>query len=85
MAENRQRDASGDFQDEDGQRKKKKKVEASLDELSGMGEKTLASLKEAGIKTVADLLEAKLEGLMKIKGIGQKKAEKLIAEAKAKK
>jgi len=65
--------------------KKKKKAEVSLEELSGLGEKTLASLKEAGIKTVADLLEAKLEGLLKIKGIGEKKAEKLLSEAKAKK
>ncbi|MDO8661971.1 MAG: transcription termination factor NusA [Candidatus Omnitrophota bacterium] len=65
--------------------KKKKKAEVSLEELSGIGEKTLASLKVAGINTIADLLEAKLEGLLKIKGIGEKKAEKLIAEAKAKK
>ena len=65
--------------------KKKKKAVVSLEELSGIGEKTLISLKEAGIKTVADLLGAKLEGLTKIKGIGEKKAEKLIAEAKGKK
>ncbi len=65
--------------------KKKKKAEVSLEELSGIGEKTLASLKEAGINTIADLLEVQLEGLIKIKGIGEKKAEKLIAEAKGKK
>ncbi len=65
--------------------KKKKKAELSLEELSGIGEKTLANLKEAGINTIADLLAAKLEGLTKIKGIGEKKAEKLIAQAKGKK
>jgi len=65
--------------------KKKKKEEISLEELSGLGEKTLASLKEAGINTIADLLEAKVEGLTKIKGIGEKKAEKLVAQAKGKK
>ncbi|MDD2680290.1 MAG: transcription termination factor NusA [Candidatus Omnitrophica bacterium] len=65
--------------------KKKKKAALSLEELSGIGEKTLASLKDAGISTVAELLAAKVEGLIKIKGIGEKKAEKLIAQAKGKK
>ena len=65
--------------------KKKKKAVISLEELTGIGEKTLISLKDAGINTLADLLDAKLEGLTKIKGIGDKKAEKLIAEAKSKK
>ena len=64
--------------------KKKKKAVTSLEELTGIGEKTLTSLKEAGINNIDDLLAAKLEGLIKIKGIGEKKAEKLIAEAKAK-
>jgi len=65
--------------------KKKKKADISLEELSGIGEKTLASLKEAGINSVAELLAAKIEGLTKIKGIGEKKAEKLMAAAKGKK
>jgi len=65
--------------------KKKKKADIALEELSGIGEKTLISLKDAGINTVAELLAAKAEGLTQIKGIGEKKAEKLIAEAKAKK
>ena len=62
--------------------KKKAKAEIPLEELTGIGEKTLASLKEAGINTVAELLKAKPEDLTQIKGIGEKKAEKLIAEAK---
>ncbi|MFA5177368.1 MAG: transcription termination factor NusA, partial [Candidatus Omnitrophota bacterium] len=66
-------------------KEKKKKAVVSLEELSGIGEKTLASLKEAGINTLAELLAAKVEGLTQIRGIGEKKAEKLIAQAKSKK
>ena len=62
--------------------KKKKKKGLSLEELSGVGEKTLESLKAAGINNAGDLLSAGAEGLIKIKGIGQKKAESLIAQAK---
>jgi len=62
--------------------KKKKKEEASLEQLSGIGEKTLASLKKAGISSIDDLLKAKLEDLTQIKGIGEKKAQNLIEEAK---
>jgi len=64
------------------EKKKKKKEEVSLPELSGVGEKTMESLKEAGYKSVDDILSAGIEGLTKIKGIGEKKAEKIIAEAK---
>jgi N utilization substance protein A len=62
--------------------KKTKKADVGLEELSGIGEKTLENLKEAGFNTINDLLKAKLEDLTKVKGIGEKKAEKLIAEAK---
>ncbi len=62
--------------------KKKKKEEVSLESLSGIGEKTLANLKKAGINTIEDLLKAKLEDLTEIKGIGEKKAQNLIEEAK---
>ncbi len=54
----------------------------SLEELSGVGEKTLENLKNAGIKTVEELLKSGRDGLVDIKGIGEKKAEKLIEEAK---
>ncbi|MFA5275795.1 MAG: transcription termination factor NusA [Candidatus Omnitrophota bacterium] len=64
------------------EKKKKKKAEAALPELPGIGEKTLESLKEAGYKNVDDILNATVEDLTKIKGIGEKKAEKIIAEAK---
>jgi ERCC4-type nuclease len=62
--------------------KKKKKEESSLEKLPGVGKKTLASLKEAGLNSIGDILKAKLEDLTKIKGIGEKKAEKIIEEAK---
>ena len=47
-----------------------------------MGEKTLTVLKEAGFNSVEDIAKAKLEDLLQVKGIGQKKSEKLIEEAK---
>jgi N utilization substance protein A len=62
--------------------KKAKKKEASLEDLSGVGEKTLLLLKEAGITTLEGLLKAGPSGLTQIKGIGEKKAGKLIAQAK---
>jgi N utilization substance protein A len=62
--------------------KKKKKEEASLSELKGVGEKTLELFKKAGIKTIDDLVKAGPETLSAIKGIGEKKAEKIIEEAK---
>ena len=63
-------------------KKKAAKEKVSLEELSGVGEKTLASLKEAGFKSVEDIAKAKTEDLTQVKGIGEKKAEKLIEEAK---
>jgi N utilization substance protein A len=54
----------------------------SLRELSGVGEKTLENLSAGGFKTVEDILKADISELTKIKGIGEKKAQKLIEEAK---
>jgi len=54
----------------------------SLEQLTGVGEKTLANLKEAGFHSVQDILKAKTEDLTKVKGIAEKKAVKLIKEAK---
>ncbi|MFA5436979.1 MAG: transcription termination factor NusA [Candidatus Omnitrophota bacterium] len=62
--------------------KKPKKPLASLEDLPGLGEKTIKALKDAGINSLAELIGAEQEGLMKIKGIGEKKAAKLIADAK---
>jgi N utilization substance protein A len=63
-------------------KKAAKKEGFSLDDLSGVGEKIIESLKEAGIKSLDDIIKAKEEGLLNIKGIGEKKAQKIIAEAK---
>jgi len=53
----------------------------SLENLSGIGEKTLASIREAGYNSIEDIIKAGTEGLTKIKGIGEKKADKIIKEA----
>jgi N utilization substance protein A len=53
-----------------------------LTELSGVGEKTLQLLEEAGFIGAEDIAASEKEKLMEIKGIGQKKAEKLIEDAK---
>ncbi|MGD0336620.1 MAG: transcription termination factor NusA [Candidatus Omnitrophota bacterium] len=62
-------------------KKKKKEKAPFLKELSGIGEKTLDNLKAAGISNIEDILKAGVEGLTKVKGIGQKKAESLIEQA----
>ena len=63
--------------------KKETKQEAvALAGLFGIGQTILESLKEAGIKNINDIIEAKVEGLIQIKGIGEAKAKKIIAEAK---
>ena len=62
--------------------KKETKKEASLGELLGVSQKIAESLKEAGIKSLADIAKLETEELTKIKGIGEKKAQKIIADAK---
>lgn len=52
-----------------------------ISSLEGIGEKTEALLKEAGITSVKDILKSTAEDLMKIEGIGQKTAEKIITSA----
>ncbi len=67
------------------QEEKKTKGDAgliSLEELSGVGEKTVVKLKESGFNTIEDIVNADVEDLLKVKGIARKKAEKLIEEAK---
>ena len=78
------KEAKKETKKEDKKETKKtvKKEEASLEDLSGVGDKIIESLKEAGIKSINDIIEAKEEGLVKIKGIGEKKAQKIVAEAK---
>ena len=75
------------IKDKEKEEKKKEEKEGekeivSLKQLSGIGEKTLANLNEAGFKTVEDILQADIKDLTKIKGIGEKKAKKIIEQAK---
>lgn len=62
--------------------KTKEVVPAELSALSGVGEKTVELLKEAGLATLEDIAKAETKALMQVKGIGEKKAEKLIKEAR---
>ncbi|MFC1698634.1 transcription termination factor NusA [Candidatus Omnitrophota bacterium] len=62
--------------------KKGKKKKADLASLTGVGAKTQVALAEAGFKTLAEIAKAKAQDLSKVKGISQKRAEKLIAQAK---
>jgi N utilization substance protein A len=67
---------------QEGKEEKIEKETVSLEQLSGVGEKILASLHEAGFKTMKDILQADIKDLMKLKGIGEKKAKKIIEQAK---
>ena len=58
-----------------------KKVRAEIS-LEGVGEKVLSALIEAGFDTLEKIKEATVGQLTEIKGIGEKKAEKIIAAAK---
>lgn len=80
-----EKEAPAEKKEKKAKKEKKEKKEAALidiDELPGVGEKTLSALKGGGIKTIEDILKAGIEGLTEIKGIGEKKAAKLIEEAK---
>ena len=52
-----------------------------ISSLEGVGPKVEASLKDAGIASIKDILKSTVEDLVKIKGIGQKTAEKIIRAA----
>lgn len=62
--------------------KKEKAKVLSLSELSGVGEKTQEALEAAGFLSLDDIAKAEVEKLTGVKGVGKKKAEKLIEEAK---
>ncbi|MFH0913483.1 MAG: transcription termination factor NusA [Candidatus Omnitrophota bacterium] len=65
-----------------GKLEKEIKEVSPLEQLSGIGEKTLQNLSAAGFKTIEDIAKAKVEDLIEVKGIGEKKAKKIIGEAK---
>ncbi|GAI87510.1 unnamed protein product [marine sediment metagenome] len=60
---------------------KKVKKAIPIGNVKGVGQKA-EILKQAGIKTAKDLAKAKIEQLMKLKGIGEATAKKLINNAK---
>ncbi len=62
--------------------KEPKAKEADFTSFSGVGDKMAESLKEAGFVSVEDIAAAKLEDLLKVKRLGEKKAQGLIKEAK---
>ncbi len=67
---------------EEPKKKKPGAKKSELVNLAGIGEKTQGSLSEAGFKTLAQIAAAEVAELTKIKGIGKKKAEKLITQAR---
>ncbi len=52
--------------------------ETSLEELPGLDPRTIKLLESGGIFSVEDLVEYSLEDLMKIDGIGEKTAQKIL-------
>jgi transcription termination/antitermination protein NusA len=59
-----------------------KKPAVMLEDIKGVGEKTVESLKDAGFKTAEDIVNADIMDIVKVKGIGEKRAEKIKEEAK---
>ena len=58
------------------------KAELSIADIHGVGEKSLSTLIDSGFTTLESIAEAEIEVLGAIKGIGRKKAEKIIKESK---
>jgi len=54
----------------------------SIEELPGVGAKTLENLKEGGFDSLESIAQSDTEKLTAVKGIGEKKAETLIKEAR---
>jgi transcription termination/antitermination protein NusA len=58
------------------------KHESVLDKISGIGKKTLDALVEAGFDDIDVLNKSTAEDLIKVKGVGKKRAEQIIEELK---
>lgn len=58
------------------------KDEPSLADLSGIGDKMIAALTAEGFKNLIDIAESSAVDLLKVKGLGKVKAEKIFKEAK---
>ena len=57
--------------------------DATIEDLSGVGEKLLDQLKEAGFDSLEKIADANVDDLTQIKGLGKIKAQKMIEEAKS--
>lgn len=57
--------------------------DATIADLSGVGDKMIEALKESGFDTLEKIADASVEDLTVVKGLGKTKAEKLIEEAKS--
>lgn len=57
-------------------------VDVSLEDINGIGKKTLTQLKNANISSVEQLAKMEIHELIKIKGVGKKSAETFIEGAK---
>lgn len=73
---------SGNKKKEKKEKKAPKQETISIENLSGVGEKTVSLLKKAGFSSIADIANSTIEALTQVKGIGEKKAQNLIEEAK---
>ena len=58
-----------------------KESDIPVDQLEGLGKKVISSLVESGYKTLGALRKATADDFMKIPGIGEKTAEKIIRAA----
>ncbi len=59
-----------------------KEQELGIEELPGVGPKLKGALIEAGFTTLSSVASSSPEALMKVKGVGEKTAVKLLAHAK---
>lgn len=60
----------------------REKTMRGLTQLPGVGQKLAQTLSEAGFHSVQEIARAELSKLMKVPGIGKKKAEKIQTDAK---
>ncbi|MFH2138815.1 MAG: transcription termination factor NusA [Candidatus Omnitrophota bacterium] len=67
---------------EKDKKEKDRKKEESFAQLTGIGGKTKEALIEAGYDNVQSLAQASADELTKVKGVGKKRAEQIIEEAK---
>lgn len=73
---------AGEAAEKEKPEKKKPKKKVSILKLEGVGKKVRDTLQENGFDTVEKIAGASLKELVKLKGIGKKGAEKIIASAK---